>query len=298
MINKFLYHLPPSPDQQSILSLQPGLRLGSVGDNHLGAPLTDAQHRQHGVDGGDGGEDTGVGDTDLVEPAQAQLRIDDGQRVALDVAHARRARGVVHGVRDAARVLADLLVGLDLGAGCDLALDPVLEGSLLGDLARHLDAVHERRGVVALRVREVAEVERGLDLGVRRGQVQAAARPRAGDVGRHAEGVAVGRLRVAQPRGVEGEGDLVAVHHDVGNVAVGDGLGVGGGGLLAGGVGRLAAEEDAGVRVHGGLALGHGLVELPHDDALGVVDEVLADALHVADDGDAKRLELVLGSET
>jgi hypothetical protein len=63
-------------------------------------------------------------------------------------------------------------------------------------------------------------------------------------------------------------------------------------------VGYLAAEEDAGVRVHGGLVLGHGLVQLPDDDALGVVEEVLADAGNVLDNGDLKGGELVFGAET
>lgn len=67
------------------------------------------------------------------------------------------------------------------------------------------------------------------------------------------------------------------MHHDVGDVAVGDGGGVvvfvlGGGG----GVGGFAAEEDAGVGVHGGLVGWDGAGEFPHDDGFGVVDEVFA----------------------
>lgn len=49
-----------------------------------------------------------------------------------------------------------------------------------------------------------------------------------------------------------------------------------------------AGEEDAGVRVHGCLVRGHGPVELPHYDAFGVVEEVVADAWDGGDDGDGE----------
>lgn len=83
-------------------------------------------------------------------------------------------------------------------------------------------------------------------------------RPR--DVGRHAEGVDGGV--VAEAGGVEAEGDLVAVHHYVGD---------------AGGVAG-PGEEDAGVGIHGCLVGGDGLVQFPHYDRFGVVEEVVADA--------------------
>lgn len=67
--------------------------------------------------------------------------------------------------------------------------------------------------------------------------------------------------------------------------------------LVGGGVGGLAAEEDTGVRVHGGLALGDGLVKLPHDDGLGVVLQVLTDTGDVLDDGNVQGIELVLGAQ-
>lgn len=203
-------------------NLQPrGLLPPSLSSNQLSRLLGNTQHRQHGVDGRDGGENTGVGNADLLEPAHLELAVHDGQLVVVDVAHARRARRVVHRVGDLAGVVADVLVALDLGAGGDLALDPLLEGAHLGDLAGRLDTVHERRGVVALRVGEVAEVKRGLDRRVRARQVQTAAGSRARDVGRHAKGHAVSDFLIAQALRVEGEGDLVAVHHDVGDVAVG-----------------------------------------------------------------------------
>lgn len=88
------------------------------------------------------------------------------------------------------------------------------------------------------------------------------------------------------PSCVQAKGNLVAVHHDIGPVAV-----------LAGGVGRLATQEDAGVGIHGGLVRGHGLVEFPDDDALRVVEEVFAHAGDVLDDGDAEGGELLLGAQ-
>lgn len=63
-------------------------------------------------------------------------------------------------------------------------------------------------------------------------------------------------------------------------------------------VGLLAAEEDTGVRVHGGLVGRNGLVQLPHDDGLGVVEQVLADTGDVLDDGNLELVELLLGSKT
>lgn len=92
-------------------------------------------------------------------------------------------------MRNATTVLGELLVGLDLGAGRNFALEPVLEGSLLCDFARGLEACDDGRGVVAFGVGEVAEVEGGLDGGVGGGEVDAATGAGAGDVGGHAEGV-------------------------------------------------------------------------------------------------------------
>lgn len=92
-------------------------------------------------------------------------------------------------MRDAAAILAEFVVGLDFGAGGDFALDPVLEGRLLGDFARGFEARDDGGCVIAFGVGEVAEVQRGLDGRVGRRQVDAAAGAGARDVGRHAEGV-------------------------------------------------------------------------------------------------------------
>jgi hypothetical protein len=102
-------------------------------------------------------------------------------------------------------------------------------------------------------------------------------------VGRSIERVEEGGL----PSGVEAEGDLVAVHHDIGNLAVATRR-----------VGDLATQEDTSIGVHGGLVLGHGLVQLPQNDALGVVEQVLANTRNVLDDGDAEVGQLLLGTQT
>lgn len=182
---------------------------------------------------------------------------------------------------DAASVFADLLVRLHLGAGSNLFLQPFFEGALLSDFPGSLDAGNKGGGVVALGVGEVAEIQGGLDGGVCRRQVDAAARSRAGDVGSHAECVTVLDLAIAQTLGVEGEGNLVAVHHDVGGVSV-----------VACGIGWLSANEDTGIRIHGGLVGGNRLVELPHDDGLWVVQQVFANPRDILDDGNSQVLEL------
>ncbi len=177
---------------------------------------------------------------------------------------------MVDGVGDLAAVLAELGVGGDVGARGDLAFEPGGEGGLLGDFAGGAEAGDDGGGVVAGGVGEVAEVEGGFDGGVGGGEVEVAFGAGAGDVGRHAEGVDGGV--VAEAGRVEAEGDLVAVHHDVGD---------------AGGV-AWAGEEDAGVRVHGCLVGGYGAVQLPHYDAFRVIEEVVADARDRGHDGDVE----------
>ena len=174
-------------------------------------------------------------------------------------------------VRDLARIGANIGVRLDVGAGCDFAFEPGGKGRLFSDVAGGADTRDESGGVVAFGIGEVIEVEGGFDSGVGRGEVELAFALGAGDVGRHAEGV--DRGVVAEAGGVEAEGDLVAVHHDVGDAR----------GVVAG-----PGEEDAGVRVHGGLIGGYGPVELPHDDAFRVVEEVVADSWDGGDDGDVE----------
>lgn len=96
---------------------------------------------------------------------------------------------MVHGVCDAAAVFAELLIGLNAGAGRNFALQPFGEGGLLGNFAGSLEAGHDGGGVVAFGVGEVAEIEGGLDGRVGRGEVDTAAGAGTGDVGGHAEGV-------------------------------------------------------------------------------------------------------------
>lgn len=149
---------------------------------------------------------------------------------------------MVDRVCDLAAVVAEFLVGGYGGARRDFAFEPGGEGGLGRDVAGEAKARDNGFGVVAGRVSEVAEVEGGFDGRVGGGEVEAAFGFRAGDVGRHAEGVDGGG--VAKPGGVEAEGDLVAVHHYVGD---------------AGGVAG-PGEEDAGVGVHGRLVGGYGPV--------------------------------------
>lgn len=202
-----------------------------------------------------------------------------------EVAHLGRAGRVVDGVGGPAGVAAEVGVRGDVGARGDFAFEPGGEGRAAGDLAGGAEAGDEGGGVVAGGVGEVVEVEGGLGGGGGRGEVEAALGLGAGDVGRHAEGVERGV--VAEAGGVEAEGDLVAVHHDVGDargVVVVVAVAV----AVAGAACRGAGEEDAGVRVHGRLVRGHGPVEFPHDDAFRVVEEVVADAGDRGDDGDAE----------
>lgn len=86
---------------------------------------------------------------------------------------------------------------------------------------------------------------------------------------------------------MDAEWDLVAVHHDISAVTVEPGC-----------VDGLAAKEDTCIGVHGGLVWWNGLVELPHDDAFGVVDQVLSHTRYVLDDGDRERRELLAWSNT
>ena len=158
-----------------------------ISSNQLCSPLTDPQNGQHGIDSGHGREHTRIRNPQLLQPPDLQILIHDRELVVPHIAHLRRSSGMVHGMRDAARVLGELLVRLQLIARRDLALDPVLERRLLRDLAGCAQSEHEGRGVVAFGVGEVAEVEGGLHAWVGGGQVYAAARAWAWDVGRHAE---------------------------------------------------------------------------------------------------------------
>lgn len=54
----------------------------------------------------------------------------------------------------------------------------------------------------------------------------------------------------------------------------------------------MASEEKAGVAVHGCLVGGDGAVELPHDDGLGMVEEIVPHAGNIFDDGDGERLKI------
>lgn len=87
------------------------------------------------------------------------------------------------------------------------------------------------------------------------------------------------------------------VHHDIGNVAIGQ-RGRVCLKLVCGSIGLLATQEDTRIRVHGRLTLGHLLVQLPDDNRLWVVLQVLAHTGNVLDHGNVQLLELVLGAKT
>lgn len=60
---------------------------------------------------------------------------------------------------------------------------------------------------------------------------------------------------------------------------------------------RFAAQENTGVRVHGCLVRRDGPVKLPHDDGFWVVEEVMADAGDVFDEGNLEGFELSAGAD-
>ncbi len=102
----------------------------------------------------------------------------------------------------------------DLRPGRDLALDPALERLGGGDLARDLEPVDDRLLVVSLLVGEVVEVERGLDPGSSESNHIRPTERERGMFG--VMQMTVLRHRVAEPFGVEREGQLVGVVHQVG----------------------------------------------------------------------------------
>ena len=157
--------------------------------DQLGSTLTDTKDSQHGVDSRHFGEDTGVSDTHALEAADLKFRVDNGLFVLGDVAHLGSTSRVVDGVSDATAVLGKILIGSDVGARCDFALNPVGEWGLLGDFSRGLETSDDGSGIVTLGISEIAEVESRLDVGVGRSKVEAAARAGTGNVGGHAEGV-------------------------------------------------------------------------------------------------------------
>jgi hypothetical protein len=160
-----------------------------LGRDHLCRTLANSKNSKHGVDRRHLRENTRIRNPHALESSNLQLGVNNRELILGNITHLGGAGGMVHGMCDTSAVLAQLLISLDLGAGCDFTLDPILEGSLLGDFARSFQAGDDGGGVVTLGVGEVAEVERGLDGGVRGGEVDAAAGAGAGDVGCHAEGV-------------------------------------------------------------------------------------------------------------
>ena len=195
-------------------------------------------------------------------PRTLQVGADDGE-VVVRRAHPAGARRVVDGVMDGAAVRGQVVVARDVGPGATSRSIQSANGAGRGHLAGDLEPVDDRLLVVAVLVREVPEVERRLDVRVLREQVQPALGVRARDVRRHADAPAVVRHLVAEPLRVVRERQLVGVVHQVGPV-----------------VDAEAVDEQRAVGVHGALGP-HRLLQLPDDDRLGVVDQVLADARQV-----------------
>ena len=101
-------------------------------------------------------------------------------------------------------------------------------------------------------------------------------RPR--DVRSHAERIDGRGIAVAG--GIESEGDLVAVSHNVcWAIATGGG-----------------AEKDTGVGIHRRAIFRNGRVEFPHHYRFWVVEEVVADTRKVFDDWDGERIQLTRGA--
>jgi hypothetical protein len=157
--------------------------------NELSSALSDTEDSQHGVDCRHLGEDTGISDTHALQAADLQLGVDNSVLILLHVTHLGGAGRVVHSVSNAAAVFGKVLVALDLEARGNFALDPVLEWCLLSNLTSSLKTSDDSSSIVALRIGEIAEVQSGLDVGVRRSEVDAATGAGAGNVGCHAEGV-------------------------------------------------------------------------------------------------------------
>src|SRR3984885_9042958 len=91
------------------------------------------------IAGGDRGHDGRVDDTQPLESLDARLRVDDRPRVA-GRAHLASARGVIRTLHLRPHEGVDLLVGLNLGTGLELAAPVAIERRLRKDLPREAHA--------------------------------------------------------------------------------------------------------------------------------------------------------------
>lgn len=123
-------------------------------------------HSEHGVGRHHEGEDRGIHDPDVGHANNLEFGVHDSELI-VNSAHlastglggmqqvsdelqkkGRKAYRVINGVRDLATVLAQLLVGNDLRARSNLALEPLRKGSLSGNLASNLESIDEGLSVV------------------------------------------------------------------------------------------------------------------------------------------------------
>ena len=126
--------------------------------DQVGRLLGDHHHGGVDVAVGDEREDRGVDDAQAVDAVDPHRpRVDDGGLVD---AHLRGARGVQGGLGVLADPVEDLLVGLDGGAGRELAVVERRERRLVEDVARDPDRLDPLLAV--LRGREVVELHRGV----------------------------------------------------------------------------------------------------------------------------------------
>ena len=142
--------------------------------NHLRRPFPNPQHRQHRIRRRHLREHARIRNPHALQAPQPQAGIHNRHRIPLHIPHFRRARRVVHRMRDPPPVLAQLFIRREGRARGDFALEPRAEGLCGGDLARGAQARDDGAGVVAVRVGEVFEVQGGLDGWVGAGEVELA----------------------------------------------------------------------------------------------------------------------------
>ncbi len=197
-----------------------------VARDQVSGLLGDHHHRSVDVAVGDEREDRGVDDAQALDAVHRHRgRVDDRQ--LLD-AHRGRARRVQRGLGVRAHPVEDLLVGLDLLAGRELAVVERREGGLAEDVARHPDRLDPLPLVVV--GRQVVEQHRGVGLRVRAPDPHVTA-----GVGIHRTDVHLIAVALGRGRAVVPDRDRQEVEHQVGVVDV-----------------LVAAREPAALEVVGG----------------------------------------------
>lgn len=182
-----------------------------------------------------------------------------------------------------ASVLGDVLVRLDLGSGCDLLNQMLLEGALLGNFSGPLDTFSQDLRVIAVLVLKVLEVQQGLVVWVSADKLDAADCLGSRNVRRHADGVLW--CLVALLGCTDIEGGLVDVEHEI-RSGVRE--------LLR--VGRQHSQEESSIGHHRRL-LCRRVPAGPHDDGLWMVSQVLTHTRQVQAALETELLELCPGAD-